>query len=74
MPDIEDEMKLQNWLSVLTYDTARYAKAGGQVVIEWTADGLIVRFPSVMQDTPGIHGRFLDMTVAPPYPQEAPTP
>ena len=33
-------MKLQNWLSVLTFDVVKYIGAGGEVVIDWTADGL----------------------------------
>ena len=59
MPDIEDDMKLQNWLSVLTFDVIKYAKAGGQVVIDWTPDGLTLRLPGVEPTTPGIHNRFL---------------
>lgn len=72
MPDIEDELKLQNWLSVLTFDVAKYAKAGGEVVIEWTADGLTLRLVGVEPDTPGVHGRFFSMAAS--MPQEEPTP
>ena len=61
MTDIEDDMKLQNWLSVLTFDVAKYAKAGGGVVVEWTADGLTLRLAGVEPDTSGVHGRFLTL-------------
>jgi hypothetical protein len=42
MPDIEDDLKLQNWLSVLTFDAFKYVKAGGELVIEWTDEGLVL--------------------------------
>jgi hypothetical protein len=32
MHELEDDLKLQNWLSVLTFDVYKYAKAGGAVV------------------------------------------
>ena len=79
MPDIEDGMKLQNWLSVLTFDVVKYIGAGGEVVIDWTADGLTLRLAGVMPDTPGVHGRFFRLTpafapmAATPASQEEPT-
>ena len=75
MPDIEDGMKLQNWLSVLTFDVVKYIGAGGEVAIEWTADGLTLRIAGVDPDTPGVHSRFLSVaTAAPTPPQEQPAP
>ncbi len=72
MPEIEDDLKAKNWLSILTYDIAKYIKAGGEVVIEWAADGVIVRLVGVGADTPGVHGRFLSIAETPPaVPQEA---
>ena len=70
MPDIEDGMKLQNWLSVLTFDVVKYIGAGGQENIEWTADGLTLRLVGVEPDTPGVHGRFISMAAS--MPQEEP--
>ena len=64
MPDIEDGMKLQNWLSVLTFDVVKYIGAGGEVVIDWTADGLTLRLTGVEPDTPGVHGRFFRLAPA----------
>ena len=71
MPELEDDMKLQNWLSVLTFDVYKYAKAGGPVVIEWTDGGLVVRLTGVNHDTPGVNSRL--GLVATPAPQEEPT-
>lgn len=58
MTDIEDVFKLRNWLSVLTYDAYKYAAAGGQVAIEWTEAGLVLRLLDVGIDTDGVHGKF----------------
>ena len=58
MPEIEDDLKLQNWLSILTYDIFKYVRAGGVVVVEWTDDGLIVRFPAVTRDSRHVNSRF----------------
>lgn len=58
MPDIEDDLKLQNWLSVLTFDAFKYVKAGGRVEVEWTEGGLVLRLPDVQIDTEGINGKF----------------
>lgn len=68
--NLEEALGRQNWLSVLTFDVAKYAKAGGEVAIEWTADGLTLRLVGVEPDTPGVHGRLLSMAQATPAPQE----
>jgi hypothetical protein len=44
---IEDELKVDNWLSILTYDAAKYAAAGGAIVPTLNADGLILQLPGV---------------------------
>lgn len=61
MPGLESDLKLQNWLSILTYDVFRYAQKGGAVVIEWSGDGLIVRLPGVKEDTDGLNSKFRRM-------------
>ena len=73
MPEIEDEMKLQNWLSVLTFDAYKYNKAGGAVVIEWTEEGLTLRLPGVQVDTDGVNSKFRRMATAAPEPAPTPT-
>jgi hypothetical protein len=73
MPDIEDDLKLQNWLSVLTFDVYKYAKAGGTVVVEWTDSGLAIHLPGVNPDTPGVNSKLRQVETTPPAPQE-PTP
>lgn len=72
MPNLEDDLKLTNWLSIVTYDLFKYVKAGGEVAIEWTADGLTLRIAGVDPDTPGVHSRFLSMAPAAPAPPQEP--
>lgn len=69
MPAIEDDLKVQNWLSILTYDVVKYVAAGGVVVIEWTDDGLTMRLPDVAPDD--VHSKFLRLTEASAAPTEA---
>ena len=71
MPEIEDVLKVQNWLSVLTFDVYKYAKAGGAVMVEWTDGGLVVHLTGVRPDTPGVNSKL--RLVATPAPQEEPT-
>lgn len=73
MPGLEDDLKLQNWLSILTYDAFQYAKRGGELVIEWTDAGLVLSFPGVQIDTEGVNGKFRRMaeTTPSPTPTEA---
>lgn len=56
--EIEDELKLANWLSVLTFDAYKYATAGGDLVIEFTDNGLVLRLPGIHLDTNGISSKF----------------
>ena len=63
MPDLEDDLKLQNWLSVLTFDAYKYAGAGGVVAVEWADEGLILHLPGVRADTEGVHKKFQTLPV-----------
>ena len=58
MPGLEDDLKLQNWLSILTYDAFKYAKIGGELLIEWTEEGLVLRLPGVQIDTEWVNSKF----------------
>lgn len=58
MPDIEDDLKLQNWLSVLTFDAFKYVKAGGRIIVEWTDEGLVLCLPGVQIDSEGVSRKF----------------
>ncbi len=58
MTDIEELFKLKNWLSVLTFDAFKYAKAGGALAVEWTEAGLVLRLPGVQIDTDGVNRKF----------------
>ena len=73
MPEIEDVLKVQNWLSVLTFDVYKYAKAGGAVVIEWTDSGLAIHLTGIAPDTPGVNSK-LPLVATAPAPQEEVTP
>lgn len=58
MPNLEDDLKLQNWLSILTYDAFKFAKIGGELLVEWTDEGLILRLPGVQINTDGLNSKF----------------
>lgn len=68
MPSLEDDLKLQNWLSILTYDAFKFVKAGGELAVEWTDAGLLIRLPGVQTDTEGVHSKFRTLAA----PQEGP--
>lgn len=58
MPELEDELKLQNWLSIVTFDVFKYAKVGGEVEVEWSANGLTLRLVGVTPDSDGLNAKF----------------
>ena len=76
MPELEDDLKLKNWLSIVTFDVFKYAKAGGAVQIEWSDDGLTLRLVGITPDTEGLNTKFRRhmMTAATAAPQEEATP
>ncbi len=55
---IEDELKLDNWLSILTYDIARYVAAGGGVsaVYAIPEGALLIQISNV--DIEKTHSKF----------------
>lgn len=58
MPELEDELKLKNWLSIVTFDVFKYAKAGGVIQVEWSDGGLTLRLVGVTPDTEGLNAKF----------------
>ena len=58
MHELEEDLKLQNWLSVLTFDVYKYAKAGGALVVEWTDSGLAIHLTGIAPDTPGVNSKL----------------
>ncbi len=58
MADIENELKLKNWLSILTFDAFKYAAAGGELVIEQGERGLVLALPGVDLSSEGINKKF----------------
>lgn len=68
MPELEDGLKLKNWLSIVTFDVFKYAKAGGAVEVEWAESGLVLRLIGVAPDSDGINAKFRRHMVATPTP------
>lgn len=58
MPEIEDDLKAKNWLSVSTFDLSKYAAVGGELLIEETETELVLRLPGVSLSSEGINKRF----------------
>ena len=73
---IERALNLENWLSIVTFDVFKYAKAGGAVQIEWSDDGLTLRLVGITPDTEGLNTKFRRhmMMAATPAPSQEPTP
>ena len=72
MHELEDDLKLQNWLSVLTFDVYKYAKAGGAVVIEWTDSGIAIHLTDIAPDTPGVNSKSRPVATDAPQEEAAP--
>ena len=66
MPELEDDLKLRNWLSILTFDVFKYAKVGGAVVVEWNDAGLTLHLPGVHSEDDGLNGKFKRAYALPP--------
>jgi len=64
MKEIEDDLKLQNLLSIATFDLFKYANAGGRVEVVDTPDGLTITLPGVTLSSEGINKRFGKMIAA----------
>jgi hypothetical protein len=58
MAEIEDQLKLQNWLGIVTFDVFKYQKAGGQVVVEQTEDGLRFTLLGIDINNEGVNRQF----------------
>lgn len=57
---IEDDLKLENWLSILTYDIAKYVAAGGKVTAVATPEGhIMIQLHNVNIEK--THGKFQDL-------------
>jgi hypothetical protein len=68
---IEDELAMSNWLSVLTFDVFKWVGAGGALAIEWAEDGLTLRLLGVSPDSDGINPKFWRLAEAAPVTEEA---
>lgn len=75
MPELEDDLKLTNWLSIVTFDVFKYVKAGGEVKVEWSDEGLTLRLVGITPDSVGVNAKFKRHIIeATPAPQEQPAP
>lgn len=71
---IEDDLKLENWLSILTYDITKYVAAGGKVtaVYAMPEGHIMIQLHNVNIEK--THGKFQDLleTAQPPEPAAEP--
>ena len=58
MAEIEEQLKLQNWLGIVTFDVFKYIKAGGQVAIEQAEDGLRFTLVGIDINSEGVNRQF----------------
>ena len=56
MADLENDLKVSNWLGILTYDAFKYATVGGLIEIRPTDEGLALVGVSPSQE--GVNKKF----------------
>lgn len=61
MADLEDELKVNNWLSIFTFDAFKYRAAGGEMIVRWTDEGLMLVLPGVTSTSDGLNRKFKRM-------------
>ncbi len=61
MAELEDDLKLNNWLSILTFDAFKYRAAGGAMIVRWTDEGMTLVFPGVTNGSDGLNRKFRRM-------------
>lgn len=59
MSELENELGLANWLSIISFDLHKYIKAGGELIISSDENGLIVQFAGVATDDNRLHRKFI---------------
>jgi hypothetical protein len=62
MNELENELGLANWLSIVSFDLHKYIKAGGKVIISDDENGLIVQFVGVALGDSRLHRKFNQVT------------
>lgn len=58
MPEIEDDLQVQNWLSISTFDLFKYTAVGGELLVQETEAGLVLTLPGVSLSSKGINKKF----------------
>lgn len=66
---LEDDLKLENWLSILTYDIAKYVAAGGKVTAVYAMPDGVLFIQIAGVDFDKTHSKFRQFVEA----QEEPT-
>lgn len=65
MAELEDDLKLKNWLSILTFDAFKYHKIGGELIVKWTDEGLTLVLPGVTSiEDAGLNAKFRQMAAS----------
>lgn len=64
MADLESDLKVQNWLSILTFDAFKYANAGGEIAVVETEAGLVLTLYGVNLETEGINKKLRKLIAA----------
>lgn len=62
--EIEDDLKVGNWLSMMTFDAFRYVKAGGQLIVRSSDNGIVIEIPDVNIDNENINKKFRKLVAA----------
>ncbi len=58
MADLENDLKVSNWLGILTYDAFKYATVGGLIEIRPTDEGLALVLVGVSPSQEGVNKKF----------------
>lgn len=64
MAELEDDLKVQNWLSVSTFDLFKFVAAGGELVIEEGEGGLVLTMPGIFLSSKGVNKKFAKLAAA----------
>lgn len=60
----ENELKIDNWLHIVTFDITKYVGVGGAVAISEVDGKLTVTFDDVTADDERLHKKFLKLAAA----------
>jgi len=61
---IEDDLKVNNWLSMLTFDAFKYANLGGELIVRSGPNGLVLELPGITVDNENVNPKFKKLVAA----------